>query len=251
MGRYDLIQFIILVKGCPEFITIRCGDPAGSADGVADAVSGGNHRLNLGSGYVETACVCCQLVAEFVNRGNCSPELVTVSGGYPTGGLDSIVDIVGSTYHCLDLGGRDVEATGMNRYKVMKFIILLEGCPELIAVRSGDPTGSANGIADIVGSCHHRLDLGGSDVEAAGVCSQLAVEVSDGRVEIGTQPTGGQVDSSLVCFCDSCAQVRQVFGKTRFKVLSSQVHVGLVSCGNACLHVGEVSGKLRLQSFGG
>ena len=88
-------------------------------------------------------------------------------------------------------------------------------------------------------------------MEAAGVCSQLAVEVSDGRVEIGTQPTGGQVDSSLVCFCDSCAQVRQVFGKTRFKVLSSQVHVGLVSCGNACLHVGEVSGKLRLQSFGG
>jgi len=40
-----------------------------------------------------------------------------------------------------------VEATGMNRYKVMKFIILLEGRPEFIAVRSGDPTGSANGIA--------------------------------------------------------------------------------------------------------
>ena len=139
----------------------------------------------------------------------------------------------------------------MNRYKVMKFIILLEGRPEFIAVRSGDPTGSANGIADIVGSCHHRLNLGGGDVEAAGVCSQLAVEVSDGRVEIGTQPTGGQVDSSLVCFCDSCAQVRQVFGKTRFKVLSRQVHVALVGCGNACLHVGEFSGKLRLQSFGG
>ena len=135
--------------------------------------------------------MCCQLVAEFVNRGNC--------------------------------------------------------CPELITIRCGDPAGSADGVADAVGSYHHRLDLGGSDVEAAGVCSQLAVEVSDGRVEIGTQPTSGQVDSSLVCFCDSCAQVRQVFGKTRFKVLSRQVHVGLVGCGNACLHVGEVSGKLRLQ----
>ena len=88
-------------------------------------------------------------------------------------------------------------------------------------------------------------------MEFARMSGKFTVQIRYRRIKLGTQSTGGQVDGGGVRLRDAGAQVRQVFGETRLQILSSQVHIALVGCGNACLHVGEVSGKLRLQSFGG
>ena len=123
--------------------------------------------------------------------------------------------------------------------------------PQLVAVGRGYPAGRADGVADAVGGGHHRVNLPGSDMEGGLMGRQPAVQVRDGRAELGTQPLCRQPDGGGVRLRDAGAQVCQVGGEARLQLLRGEVHIGLVGFRDALLHVGDVGGELCLQPLRG